>query len=602
MLSNRYRTLRDHFYSDMTFSRFKSLAGNTCAQIFCNKDFVWVYPMSTKGDAAEALQVFHEDIGVPTVMVVDGASELSKKNSKFYKRSQNSNTVIKTTEPYTPRQNFAETWIGWLKKRWRNRMRRNNVPPRLWDHGLRYEAEIMIRVARGVNKRTAYERITGETPDISEWLDYDFYDWVYFWDEPSAPENPVIGRWLGVSHRIGSALCYFILKSNGQVVSRTTVQPMKDEELSKNAIQHQLNEFDANLKERLSDSSFQVVIDPSIQYLEDEIAEADVWVPAQGEIPQVEMDTYDPETYDRLLGAEVILSNGDRLERANVTKRLKDSEGNPIGRKHANPILDTSQYEVTFSSGAVREYAANVIAENLIAQCDDEGREFQLLQGIISHHTTSEAMKKGDNIITTSSGQQRHKLTTVGWEMLVEWRDGSSNWVPLKELKESNPVEVAEYAVSCNIHEEPAFVWWVKDVLKWRNRIISKVKSKYWKTTHKFGIKLPHSVKEALEIDKQNGNTLWYDAIMKEMKNVRGAFRNFEGATPEQIRNDPKLLPAFQEIKCHMIFDIKMDFSRKARFVAGGHMTDPPSSITYSSVVSRERVLGSFLCWHLFWI
>ena len=241
---------------------------------------------------------------------------------------------------------------------------------------------------------------------------------------------------------------------------------MKDEELSKNAIQHQLNEFDANLKERLSDSSFQVVIDPGIQYLEDEIAEADVWVPAQGEIPQVEMDTYDPETYDRLLGAEVILSNGDRLEHANVTKRLKDSQGNPIGRKHANPILDTSQYEVTFSSGAVREYAANVIAENLIAQCDDEGREFQLLQGIISHRTTSEAIKKGDNIITTSSGQQRHKLTTVGWEMLVEWRDGSSNWVPLKELKESNPVEVAEYAVSCNIHEEPAFVWWVKDVLK----------------------------------------------------------------------------------------------------------------------------------------
>ena len=170
MLSNRYRTLRDHFYSDTTFSRFKSLAGNTCAQIFCNKDFVWVYPMSTKGDAAEALQAFHEDIGVPTVMIVDGASELSKKNSKFYKRSRNSNTVIKTTEPYTPRQNFAETWIGWLKKRWRNRMRHNNVPPRLWDHGLRYEAEIMIRVARGVNKRTAYERITGETPDIRNGL------------------------------------------------------------------------------------------------------------------------------------------------------------------------------------------------------------------------------------------------------------------------------------------------------------------------------------------------------------------------------------------------------------------------------------------------
>ena len=62
---------------------------------------------------------------------------------------------------------------------------------------------------------------------------------------------------------------------------------MKDEELSKNAIQHQLNEFDANLKERLSDSSFQVVIDPSIQYLEDKIAEADVWYQLKGKYPKL---------------------------------------------------------------------------------------------------------------------------------------------------------------------------------------------------------------------------------------------------------------------------------------------------------------------------
>ena len=46
----------------------------------------------------------------------------------------------------------------------------------------------------------------------------------------------------------------------------------------------------------------------------------------------------------------------------------------------------------------------------------------------------------------------------------------------------------------------------------------------------------------------------------------------------------------FQHIDCHWVFDIKMDFTRKARFVAGGHMTEPPSSLTYSSVVSRETV------------
>jgi hypothetical protein len=44
-----------------------------------------------------------------------------------------------------------------------------------------------------------------------------------------------------------------------------------------------------------------------------------------------------------------------------------------------------------------------------------------------------------------------------------------------------------------------------------------------------------------------------------------------------------------------MIFDIKMDFTRKARFVAGGHTTETPASTTYSSVVSRDSVRIVFL-------
>jgi hypothetical protein len=48
-------------------------------------------------------------------------------------------------------------------------------------------------------------------------------------------------------------------------------------------------------------------------------------------------------------------------------------------------------------------------------------------------------------------------------------------------------------------------------------------------------------------------------------------------------------------IPCHMVFDVKMDLSRKARFVAGGHWTDPPSQITYSTVVFRDSVRIAFL-------
>ena len=43
----------------------------------------------------------------------------------------------------------------------------------------------------------------------------------------------------------------------------------------------------------------------------------------------------------------------------------------------------------------------------------------------------------------------------------------------------------------------------------------------------------------------------------------------------------------FQEIGCQLIFDVKMDFTRKDRFVAGGHTPEAPSSMAYSSFVSR---------------
>ena len=91
-------------------------------------------------------------------------------------------------------------------------------------------------------------------------------------------------------------------------------------------------------------------------------------------------------------------------------------------------------------------------------------------------------------------------------ELLVEWQDGSVYWVPLKDLKQSNPVELAEYTVANDISDEPAFNWWVRDTVRHRYRIVAKVKSKYWRTSHKFGIRGPKTAKEAYEIDRQSGS------------------------------------------------------------------------------------------------
>ncbi len=85
------------------------------------------------------------------------------------------------------------------------------------------------------------------------------------------------------------------------------------------------------------------------------------------------------------------------------------------------------------------------------------------------------------------------------------------SWGNLSDLKESHPIETAKYAKIIGIDHEPAFNWWVPHFLKKRDQIILLVKKQnpqFLKWTHKFGIEVPKTVKDALEIDHRNGNTL----------------------------------------------------------------------------------------------
>jgi hypothetical protein len=154
-------------------------------------------------------------------------------------------------------------------------------------------------------------------------------------------------------------------------------------------------------------------------------------------------------------------------------------------------------------------FTANMIAENLYSQVDLEGNSYLIMSEITDHKSDGSAVKKGDGMEVTSDGKVRPKQTTKGWKLLVSWKDGTASWVPLKDLKEAYPVQVVEYAVANKILEEPAFAWWAKHVLKKWDRIIHKVKSRYWARMHKYGIILPKSVEEALRIDRETGTNLW---------------------------------------------------------------------------------------------
>ena len=173
---------------------------------------------------------------------------------------------------------------------------------------------------------------------------------------------------------------------------------------------------------------------------------------------------------------------------------------------------------------------------------------------------------QGPDAFLTVKSRKRPVINTKGWDVQVKCKDGSISWHPLSLVKRSNPVDLAEYVDNNGLSREPAFRWWFKRLLKRRSKIISKFKTRKRKNKMKCGIEVPATVEEARMFDAENGETLWQDAIDKEMANSRIAFEVLEEGESAPV--------GYTRITCHLIFDVKMYITRKARYVAGGHLTD----------------------------
>ena len=124
----------------------------------------------------------------------------------------------------------------------------------------------------------ALERLTGDTIDISEWLEFEFYDFVWFWNNQSDDTNPMLGWWLGVSHRVGSDLYYWIISDKVKVLSRKTVQHLTAEEPRDPDVQEWIRDYHDYLEYLLGSKEFDTSLggyDSLINYYEEGIAKGD---------------------------------------------------------------------------------------------------------------------------------------------------------------------------------------------------------------------------------------------------------------------------------------------------------------------------------------
>ena len=165
------------------------------------------------------------------------------------------------------------------------------------------------------------------------------------------------------------------------------------------------------------------------------------------------------------------------------------------------------------------------IPENMLSQVDSKGNHFFLLKYISDQCKDASAINENNVFLTINPGNLHTKKTTRGWAFQMEWEYGLVKWFLLKDPKQSSVIELSKYAITNKIQEDPAFNWWVGNVFRQSEHIISKFQTLYWIRVHNFEIRGTEKDKEYMEIDWSTGTNSWEKVFQKEMENIRVAFK-----------------------------------------------------------------------------
>ena len=595
----RYRRLKSTLYSDTFSSNVKSVNGYTKTQGFVNGEslFIFHFPMTSESYAHYGLICYIHEVGIPAKIHTDNAKV--EVLGHWKKTTRDYHIKVSVTEPYSAWQNRCEREFGKVRTSTRTLLETFNVPDRLWPYAQAHAVEVHNHTARKVLEwKTPYEVETGDTPDCSHLLYFDFYQPVWYWDDPSA-KFPVtkrkIGRWLGVARNVGQALCFYILNENANVIARSTVKALDDNELLRHS--RAITEFDSEVRGILGENeveqitseteraeiakSFATVSTDDCSVSRNRHVTYDMYTEDDTEIETgLTVDDYIDESTETpntekassgehdILGTSVLLSRDGEMQRAEVKRKKRDRDGQVL-----TDDTGEEQYIVEFPDGTQMVHQYSALVDAIFIQIDETGDEWYTFKSIIAH----ERRARGG------------RGKTRGWFLQVEWLNGEVTWEPLTALKDSTPYEVAAYAQENDLLNEPAFAHWAKHVLKKRDRYVRIARKRKLNNRYKYGIEVPRDVAHAIELDRKNGNTLWQDAIAKEMGSLgdHSVFKLLARGEPPP--EDHQFIPMW------IIFDVKMNLTRKARLVAGGHVTKTPAWDCYCSVASRQSVRLAFL-------
>jgi len=443
-------------------------------------------------------------------------------------------------------------------------MARNGCPANAWLLCMQYVCTILNHLAtKAINWAIPLALLTGSTPDISPLYCFYFWEPVYYAD----PDHPFPSQshkrpayWAGFGDTVGDTFTWKLLtQDTKKIIYRSCVRSAVEPGTANARVDHPDGE--------MHPAAIPVFHTQNGSGLDS--------VPAPASTP-----SFDPS---ELVGRTFLMppnQDGEKL-RSRITKVVKQIDND----NQTERIMFLLKCDKTLAEELV---SFDNIIEHLNRSELDDGDKYWSIREIIGHQGP------------LAPDDRDYKGST--YNVQVKWETGEVTYEPLSLIAKDDPVTCAVYAKRHNLLD--TLGWKQFRRLAKRDKVLqrlvnqAKLVSLRSSVKYQFGYQVPRNYAEAIELDKQNGNTKWQDSVAAELGQI-DEYKTFKDIGPAIFDEKGKLTNApegYKRIRVHLIFAVKHDGRHKARLVADGHLTNEPLESVYSGVVSlRSLRLTIFL-------
>ena len=140
----------------------------------------------------------------------------------------------------------------------------------------------------------------------------------------------------------------------------------------------------------------------------------------EGHTIPAQYDDLTPEQTDEFMNTNVLIPRGDSYQRSTISHRKHNSSVEIVGRRNANPLLDTRAYEAELPGGEGVAFLANTMATRLLDICSYDGHNLMLFRSLLDHKSDMTEVQRDDAFVKRNGSNSERKNTTRGWELIVE--------------------------------------------------------------------------------------------------------------------------------------------------------------------------------------